>query len=670
MCFSTLNRLIMKRAASWLFGNTSKGLRPLVPADKDIDAAELLREWRKDKSSVVCALLDLPSISVRGRPVQTAGNLLKRAEGMSLSEGDSKWLRALQLIINDPSDPSGLQELAFSMAAKKQWNFLSRRFQVLPMCSVLSSLELGELEDLYVAVKQLGGSIVNSMDADQSEPPTVKRRRVQESSPSSSSTHAAAVIPPLFDSPIWLTGEALCSKLLECTLTEPSLTARLRDVLVELHDVHPGGECVSKLSKLVNSSREHLNLEEWAQKLQLSLLQKLVNECVSFAIQGDEKTSSAVSVLCLILGSRQEHLKDLNAAATSYRSAATITTDPRAKQALLKVLLELYNSPVQRPLVSGQELLALLAGESRWSTVVDLLAHLKPSIIDMASEWTSEQLLQLSDALERKDLPLSSTILVVIATRHEENKEYVEACRFYEKSFKMNGNNMDAENGLCRLAVIADCVQSAAATLLSAAPKTEDRIKAAMQLLVTHSQHVAEERVRHLESRLQRQLAGVLGARSENSHAAIVDEASQASDAATASQHFLPIEFSPVPTGQRLRLAHPNRVPLSCKPKQEWVRNLNPVVFGKMRYLVPDEMLVRDIKKLISKKIATTTQKQGLSLPSNLGSYTIAATLADEEVVGDIFQRSACADGVLTFEFGVKHSLLGLEVDVGLSRSV
>lgn len=171
-----------------------------------------------------------------------------------------------------------------------------------------------------------------------------------------------------------------------------------------------------------------------------------------------------------------------------------------------------------------------------------------------------------------------------------------------------------------------------------------------------------------MESRLQRQFAEVLGTRSESSHAAIVHEASQASDAA--SQHFLPVELPPVPTGQRLRLAHPNRVPLSCKPKPEWMGNLDPLVFTRMRYLVPDAMLIRDVRKLINKKLAATAQRQGFNLSSNLGNGTITAPLGDEEVVGDIFQHSPCPDGVLSLDYCVKHSRLGLEVEVGLSGSV
>jgi len=512
----------MKRAAMWMLGWGSRDSHEQkMNAQQEVELGEVLQQLRHDRHAASAALLDLPGIADASSVKQKGTRLLERMEGMQLAQRDTNWVRVLHLCLLQNQDATNLRELAQLMATKEQWDFLAKHFNRLNVQEILGDLRIKDLEALYTASKQHASSHVAT-------PPTAKRRRLAHHAGASSNELALALADttennetnPAHDHKIRQVGEALAAKLVCCEEDSglPDKLSRLRDLLVELYESSHDHSYVTRLSELISSSCEHIDLPTWAETADLDLLQVVLDEFnlvarlketslgAIISAEGEAETALVhradenaelkmrLAMVACVLGERQIANGRLEEAGEAFRQARQLDNNrPNATKSLLQVLLAQHKlNPLD---VCHLELVELLAVQAEWAELVERYDSLRPALREVFSTWNAEQLHELAGALENGDRTVEAAEAnVAVALRNEQAGRQSLAYKHFRHAFDQNPGNRDAEAGVCRLALAAGCVEDAAAELLlKPTSRLDARVKAVVQLLTRHAETKADE---------------------------------------------------------------------------------------------------------------------------------------------------------------------------------
>lgn len=670
----------MKRAAMWMLGWGSRESRDQkLDVQQEVELGEVLQRLGQDRHAASAALLDLPGIADASSVRQTATRLLERVEGMQLAQRDTSWVRVLQLCLLQNQDATNLRELAQLMATKEQWDFLATHFDRLNVQDVLGNLRSTDLEALYTASKLHASSHVAT-------PPAAKRQRLANHDASSNELALVlANIPesnennPAHNHKIRQVGEALAAKLAFCE-DEPELPdklSRLRDLLVELYGLSQDHSYVTRLSELITSSCQHIDLPTWAKTADVDLLRVVLKEfnlgarlketSVGASSSAEREAETALvhrpdkngvlntllATVACVLGERQMADGRLEEAGEAFRQARQLDDHPIASKSLLKVLLAQHRlNPLH---VCHLELVELLAVQAEWAELVERYDSLRPALREVFPTWNAEQLHELARALENGHRNVEAAEAnVAVALCNEQAGRQSLAYKHFRHAFDQNPSNQDAEAGVCRLALAAGCVEDAAAELLlKPASRLDARVKAVVQLLTRHAETKAGEAhgqlQRYFDQRIEQLtnpeqvngnhltlaapmceprpsiVAGLAAstcvgqpASSKASQVTTEQATPQGEHAGTQTLEALAVSADAStrkpPDGQRLRKKFPDRVPVICLPVTFDTSSESEQFLTKFKFLVPETTLCGELKNMLHRKIALTAAGKGALL--------------------------------------------------------
>ncbi|CAJ1449308.1 unnamed protein product [Effrenium voratum] len=659
----------MKRAAAWLFGSEEDRQRELL-------VGEVLQRLKQDHSSVQGDLLELPQF-------RKPEALLAHMRRKQLSEGDAEWMELLSLALEKRTQDD-LKRLTILMAKKRQFfEYLVQHFQALHVQHTLDDMDLDAVLQLYQVSKQ-GPSDVSSS----------KRRRMSRASAG-----------PGACGPVGLIAENLQKKLeveMEHESSRAGTICLLRDVVVHRYQMLPNEAHITRLVDLIESFGRDMDLEPWAETADLAVLQQVL---------GRGTAAESLGAVAAVVGRRCLAAGQALAAAAAYRQHWQWTKEPSARGKLLEVLLTCLEEGHE--CLDDGEVVALLSAEHRWDTLVELRSRLSLA----GREFTETQLPLLAEALlGAGEVQEGSGFLVRLACHLEAKGRKKEALSHFRKAFAVDPDNMESQEGMCRLAVDCGCVQDAATELIlpvlkfdtAQAALVAERLRRAFSLLTKHTDRAVRRASapcapapgtpgtpaptpteaekegystpapgpRMVYRAVRRASApcapapGTPGtpvpSESEKGGystpvmpvydsllASLVGEdKSETSQSQSIGSSFLPSVHSWTQQVPKLRERYPDKVPAVCFPALDPNEEPSPEVMKPVKFLLPKETTCTALKRSLQRKLADVPE-QGLRSILGCGSE-VSKPIHHAETAGALFERHQ-KDQCLQLRFTADH---------------